>query len=90
MVTLCVDTEQYNFAVLTKALHQSRFSILYYILLAMLISMAGHVIFEMGSGRSLSELLPTEEDYEKVRNEDVRKVLRFIFNLENSSFKKVL
>ena len=51
--------------------------------------MAGHVIFEMGSGRSPSEVIPTEEDYKKVPNEAVRKILKFIFNLENSSFKKV-
>jgi hypothetical protein len=38
---------------------------------------------------SLLEVLPTNEDYQKVPDEAVRKILKFIFDLENVSFSKV-
>ena len=48
----------------------------------------GHVVFEMGSGgTSLSGVIPTPEEYDKVTDHTVREVLHYIF--EHRDFKKV-
>ncbi len=41
----------------------------------------GHVIYEMSSGHVLSGVVPTEEEYERVEYDEVKKLLQFIFNL---------
>ncbi len=40
----------------------------------------GHVIYEMSSGRALSGVVPTEEEYERVEYDEVKELLQFIFN----------
>ena len=55
----------------------------------MYFNLAGHVIFEMGSGVTLSGVLPKKSDYQMIPNESVREVLAFIFD-PNTKFKKVI
>ena len=42
----------------------------------------GHVIYEMSSGHVLSGVVPTEEEYERVRYDEIKKLLQFIFGGE--------
>ncbi len=44
-------------------------------------SSIGHVIYEMSSGHVLSGVVPTEEEYERVKYDEVKELLHFIFNL---------
>ena len=48
----------------------------------------GHVIYEMSAGLECPHLVPSEEDYEHVKEESCREVLRYIF--ENGDFKRIL
>ena len=42
-------------------------------------SMSGHVVYEMASGKDLTSLSPTQQEYENVPSKDVREFLRFVF-----------
>ena len=42
-------------------------------------SMSGHVVYEMASGKELTSLSPTQQDYENIPFNDVREFLRFVF-----------
>ena len=45
---------------------------------------SGHVIFEMACGFEPGHVFPTDEDYQKVENDEVREVLRRIFDISKS------
>ena len=47
-------------------------------------SMSGHVVYEMASGKELTSLSPTQQDYENVSFKDVRDFLRFVFEQDDS------
>ena len=47
-------------------------------------SMSGHVVYEMASGKELTSLSPTQQDYENVAFRDVRDFLRFVFEQDDS------
>ena len=36
-------------------------------------------MFEMSAGRELSAVLPSDEDYEDVKDEHCKKIIRYIF-----------
>ena len=42
-------------------------------------SMSGHVVYEMASGKELTSLSPTQQDYENVPFKDVREFLTWVF-----------
>lgn len=39
----------------------------------------GHLLFELGSGKELSNPAPIESDYKNIKNQQVVEVLQFIF-----------
>ncbi len=41
----------------------------------------GHVIYEMSSGHVLSGVVPTEEECERVKYDEVKELLHFIFDM---------
>ena len=41
--------------------------------------MSGHVVYEMASGKELTLLSPTQQDYENVSFKDVREFLTWVF-----------
>ena len=43
------------------------------------LSAAGRVVFEMGAGHTPDTAIPSDTDYDKIRNGDVRKFVRDIF-----------
>ena len=45
---------------------------------------SGHVIFEMACGIEPGHVFPTDEDYQKVEDDEVREVLRRIFAISKS------
>ena len=45
---------------------------------------SGHVIFEMACGFEPGHVFPTDEDYQKVEDDEVREVLRRIFDISKS------
>ena len=49
---------------------------------------AGRVIFEMSSKTDLLQLLPDEADLATVANTEIRKVLRFIFEVDEEGKMK--
>lgn len=51
---------------------------------------AGHVIYEMGSGSTLADVLPTEREYNSVKDDSVGDILKFIFALNKPTIQKVL
>lgn len=51
---------------------------------------AGHVIYEMGSGSTLADVLPTEREYTCVKDDSVSDILKFIFALNKPTIQKVL
>ena len=42
---------------------------------------AGHVIYEMSAGRDLTGIIPSEEDYGHVGDENCKEILKYIFTL---------
>ena len=47
-------------------------------------SMSGHVVYEMASGKELTSLSPTQQDYENVSFKDVREFLKWVFEQDDS------
>ena len=47
-------------------------------------------MFEMASGFSPAGVMPTEEEYEGVEDEELKRVLRVIFDKETTKAKKVI
>ena len=45
---------------------------------------SGHVIFEMACGFEPGHVFPTDEDYQKVEDDEVREVLRRIFDISKT------
>ena len=39
----------------------------------------GHVVYEMCTGHALSNVIPTEQEYERVEDEECLEILRYIF-----------
>lgn len=52
-------------------------------------SLTGHVVYEMCTGRDVGTLLPSEDDYMAVTEENCKEVLHYIFkrNEKRSVFK---
>ena len=43
-------------------------------------------MYEMGSGRKLQGMTPSAEEYEQVRDRDVRGFLKFVFDMDGETF----
>ena len=49
------------------------------------VSCPGHVIYEMSTGKMLgSSLIPEEEDYEHVTDEECKEILKYIFTINKN------
>ena len=48
-------------------------------------SMSGHVVYEMASGKELTSLSPTQQDYQNVPTafKDVKEFLKFVFQQDD-------
>lgn len=51
-----------------------------------MVTLSGHVIFEMSPGRELKILVPEERDYGDVDSRNMRNLLKYIFNEVNGDF----
>ena len=50
----------------------------------------GHLLFEMSCGYELTKLSPGDEEYESIKDSDVREILRYIFRDDfSNSIEKV-
>lgn len=49
---------------------------------------AGHVIFEMSAGQEPSEYIPTEKDYELVKDDHLKSVVEYIFTKDTHDSTK--
>jgi hypothetical protein len=57
-------------------------------------------MFEMSTGQEPSDYIPTEEDYDEIKDEELKKILKYIFErktrgiikkkLDESTFKNTL
>ena len=47
-------------------------------------SMSGHVVYEMASGKELTSLSPNEQDYKAVKFKDVKELLTWVFQQDDS------